>query len=831
MANESIKIIVKVNEKSSIKLSHSKAIRAITSEELDFIIDKCSDCHILVIEGIYSGEEEHVKSIIEKFKLNNSANEVLFFIPDNDDITSGLADELDYTIFLSLNELYKKIMELTNVNVSTYLSDKKLYNTSVQDLDSNDITSIFGSIYDESDYEEPFSYEQTTVNSEITPEVKINESNYKEYDTDCEINVNGYIDVDVNFEEVATSLSENPSTKVEESEEIELYIAQLKREINDSKYEYSLILNDMKNANEQIEKLTELVTVLKEQKDDILNRFNNIVKDELVIEEPISLSVYESVKEELESSIKTIGILNKTIEENNKTISNYEETINSIKNELDSLNESIESGRIHSEIIAEYEEKIKELNSEKEDICSKNKKLLEDNSGFSDKIEAITKDLAEEVKHNEELCRLLDSKEKEIEEINKGFQDKINTDLAEANKTIINLKQLVSQIQSNERKLKEEVTEKDSKIVKLVSELDTMNESIKRLRSEREETNDLAKLTEENKTNLEEISRLQIENSVLNDKILKATKDKDTEIKALEASFKETEQKLLKAMQTIDRLKKQKTKHNDNIQLNKSLSIDKLKYNGKAQIISVFGSGGSGTTTLAMSIAYKLYNTSKVLYMDMDLVTPDADAWFKKPPTVNIPKLKVNGIKASSLGVFYEHGVEAISAFFDKVTIEVEKSKVGYIHYFSGCYYRPDIMKVISANYSCLFEALGSHYDYIVIDLGRLGNSELNDSIIKETVDISTSAAVTTCSDYFAIRNFNMKLVSSNIDMNKISWLINSSISSVIEQQTKKVIGNTKYGIMPIDNNLRGTRDIFEKYPVAKDMFEMFLNTKIFGGV
>ena len=153
MVNESNKIIVKVGKKSRVRFANSKVYRAITANDLSVLTTKHDDCQIVIIENISEDEQDAVRDFARDFKEKQEGNTVLFYIPDSEDeITSGVADELDYNIYLTDSDLYKYIYDTFGINVSVYLDDRKRLNS--QELSESipeGITDIFGSIGEDAD--------------------------------------------------------------------------------------------------------------------------------------------------------------------------------------------------------------------------------------------------------------------------------------------------------------------------------------------------------------------------------------------------------------------------------------------------------------------------------------------------------------------------------------------------------------------------------------------------------------------------------------------------------------------------------------------------------
>jgi len=234
---------------------------------------------------------------------------------------------------------------------------------------------------------------------------------------------------------------------------------------------------------------------------------------------------------------------------------------------------------------------------------------------------------------------------------------------------------------------------------------------------------------------------------------------------------------------------------------------------------------------MAMSLTHKLCTTSKVLYMDFDLVAPKADSWFAKMPICQrVPGINRNDRRMSALGIFYEMGVQAFIANIDNIIEKCDRTKGGGIDYMSGVYYKVDNMKVTTADYSALFNFLSTRYQYIVVDMGRLGSSDINDQLIKIISEIAYKSVVVTTCDRFETRDFRTKLLDTKIDLNKVAWLLNMCDTTNIDDKIKSNVSPAKFGMLIKDINMYGIREKFTRNKLNKDKLDLFINSVLFTG-
>lgn len=894
MYNELTKIIVKVGKRSKIKLSHCKTYRAIIAEELESLTSMHNDCHIVIIESILESEEQTVKEFIKRF-TDNGDNSILFYIPDeNDTVTSGLADELDYNIYMTLKDLFKAIHQIDNrLNVSTLIDDKRTYNS----IDNNEIpdgiVDIFGNLEDNTEITQDI--EEVAV--KLDQEDKEKEEQAKEQPEQQE------------KEQPQQPKTEQPKTKQPKESEIQKdlpeqsnltevdlsEIERLQMELRDTKYEYSLVVKDIQKANARVLELEELVNTLNDSKQELLDRYNEIFESDIVLEDPISLDSYAEIKDSLNTSVEQIAELKtsietykNSIEDCNKIIELKESNINDLQQQLDEINEKIESGEIHAEVIAEYDNKLEKAQEEKDDILKNQSLMQSELNELQDKLLKLQSRLDSEVEYknslysNEKLTILkLISINNQLELL-KEEKDKLSTELQDNIEQIDKLTSENDTYRTEIQKLKLEQSESEIKFEKQLSDaMDTTNKSnsgyekkIKELQNNISSLENQIKInesrTKQEVTKLKQTlastqsrlstteSELQQKESDYNSLLMQSSADSSgvaaltSTNQALERLNKSLTEKLNKATKELSALKSDHIKVSSQLenykqqcsQLNDTLSsltsiggtgvqtgatIRPIRYESTARIVTVMGSGSFGVTTTAMSIADRLSVTSSVLYVDFDMVSPQADTWFKKSPLCrNVPGANPTDIKSSGLGIFYELGIGIFSKYAGNIIIKCLQTKGGGIDYLSGCYYRVESSKVIIADYSNLLNILGQKYDYIIVDMGRLGSSELGDQIIKAFTEISSKNVVVTPQDQFNIRNFILKLNENSINTMNISWLLNMCNTTTLNNKIKESFSNARIqnvNLILTDPTMIGVRVNFLHNKVNRDKFELFINS------
>lgn len=927
MVNESNKIIVKVGKKSRVRFANSKVYRAITANDLSVLTTKHDDCQIVIIENISEDEQDAVRDFARDFKEKREGNTVLFYIPDSEDeITSGVADELDYNIYLTDSDLYKYIYDTFGINVSVYLADRKRLNS--QELSESipeGITDIFGSIGEDANNDIASTIaaideadskgisEQLGIDDNTSGEIidepketvvltKVSEDKTEEIESASDIfgtdNIgNGDVNTDGSLEETSgedksntvvssehkkdavVSVEEETNTDGDiEAKHLEVfsetipadtaeYIEELKMQIRDAKYDYSEAVKDMREANTRIASLEDIIRLLREEKDAMEKRFNELMISDEVLEDPISLAEYSVIKENADSLENQVLELNSTISSLKETIEAKELDINSaetsieelkatienLKGQLTAVRESIESGEAFKEQVDEYEEKLKHASEEKDKIASRLVVVEEDNEKLQGNVTELTLRADEEANVRIRTFELLKATIIKIKELN----DKLTSIETEKSELLSKLETTESQLQNSKEtvrghldtiaKLEKSVNDNDKKMElannSSASEISQLRDRIGQLEAKLSVTEQQLEQKENQYNTLVETSGIDenganalMETNRTLENISKTLREQlsaaNTELERVKRSESEATKKVSTYKAQVASLQKslQSIASAGGSGFTGSVSVRAINSGySQSQIITVFGSGSFGITTTAMSLAQKLAATSKVLYIDFDLVSPMADSWFKINPIVNnIPGTLNGSIQNSGLGLFIEHGVNIISQHMNNIIKLVNKTKGGGLHYLSGLYYRPDSYKLATANYEELFSLLGSNFQYIIIDFGRLGSNEIGDQLIKVVSDIAYRNIVVTTANQFEVRNFKSKLTNLNINMDSIAWLFNMCTTTALDTKIKDSISPCRYDMLPRMEQY-GTQENFLRTSLTRDRFGLFVDRTVFG--
>lgn len=890
MTNESISIIIKVGKKSNMKFSHSKAYRALIPEDLDILHRSHPDCHLVIIENIKADEEDAVRKFIQSFESESDENKVLFYIPDEDDLeTLGLADELNFDIYMTLEDIYFAMKGLGySLDVAATLDSRREYfkeMSKAEDLEG--VTDIFGGVgeiqdsidkensdtdksidkenesIEEENWQEDFDVSDTPSEDSYTSEkkasrVSLAKDTSEEDEADLFEGMGSFEDELGTVEENSDSTQEIESNASELNETDNEKIDRLRTKLRDARYDYGMAVKDVQEANKRIEDLENVIKALKDEKKDIVDRFNAIKDNGEVFDD----ADYSELEGKLQQSTSSIAELTAELDKEKSEIENLTTDLNDKVEQLNELNSKIESGEIHAEIVADYEKKLSELSDKYNDTLKKFEneqgKVNEISDSSNKELELMSLDLTnvknERDKFKVDIDRLnkqLKSSEEKVENITKERDD---------------LKKKVESLEKEKKDLTKERDNLKAECDGLKGERDTLKISVGDLETDKETLTERVETLEKEKSELEQKKSsiegkqagasalastnqtLEIVNKTLSEQLsvankeITALKNSRTKLTSEVKNYKDKCNQLDSALKnTVKALgsgagnteKKEQTSNSNNDGIGyQYLTVKPINYTGSAKIIPVFGCGGTGITTAAVSLASKICLTSNVLYIDMDITQASADAWFGQTPLCGgLSGLGLMDIECTGLGIFYEKGFNIFNNNLDKIIKNVEHTKGGGTDYLSGLIHRVDDERIANADYTSLFNRLGEKYTYIVVDLGRVGNSRINDSLIKAIFDISATNMAVVPQNYFSIRNFLLKVNEAKVDMRKLKLVINMCTATVLDRRTKQALTSksiSKYVMLLSDQNMVCIKDTFIHNKLNRDKFAAFVNSDLF---
>lgn len=909
MTNSLPELIIKVGNKSVLSFSHSKAYRVVTYDELVATSKVLNNCHMMIIEGISDSEYDNIRDFVKSFTEKDESNRVWIYTEnDSDDAVNGLIDELGYEIFDTQEKLFRDIFDKTNLNITTNVKLRKALNELNAPKEADDPFSAFTF----TSIEEPVS--EAPVVKDETPVVESKTDNFGDFTfeepvdklaseladapvVDVEIPVKVSIKADLRKpetvkEEKVEELRENRTEQLEDrteqiakdttvqvdkhiepvvSAESIKEIEQLRAKVSELERERVALVGKITTSDDTIANLHKLNKSLTEKYRAVIEEYNSIVNSEEVLEDPISLAEYDSLKDQitgLEASLKEqkekaerktnkleteIEDYKLQIQELTTQISNNEAELQAKRSELVVLNEQISSGEIQSEELEASKREIEDLKSAIEDLELVIKGQTKDINKLRSKIdETVDKGEKENfgrkssVEFSNLLIKKLNTVSEELRNLSiennqhREYIEKLrssdvgnNEVIAGQTAEIIQLRQQLSDVN---RQIEEAVeTERYEKsllskqLADLQQEFDFQREQLEFKEAQYSKLSAVTTLDENGVNALEEDNRtLRDINNALRLQ-LKAAQDETEKVRDEKARELQAKHLLEDQVQTM-KASMRSLQVNMSGGVTQTASLPTINYQGRGAIISVFGCGSYGTTITAISLARRLALTSKVLYIDLDLIAPKSDAFFNLPPILkDMPGFNDRNSRTyTGMGLFFEQGMNPLIHYREKSVIHVEPMKRGCLDYLGGVYYKLDPVKIMSADFGALLNYCGNMYNNVVIDLGRIGASDLTDKVIKAISDASMKSIGVTSADIVDIRLLRMKMMDAQINLNKVAALVNMSDSSKLDPKALKFISPSLYGVMPFYPDLYGNRRETFIERRSRDKFDNFISNVVF---
>lgn len=751
-------VVVRVANSSKLVLTGCSALRAVNIDEMERLVDD-SNCKLLIIEGIKQGEYDRTKEVIQK---TSGRIVTMFYIPKNDDYTSGLADELEYPIYLNKEDLFLGVYKKTGLKIGNSLDTIK----KIKEIEENNSPFDSESLFDDVDSKE--------ISDTVEDEIKA------------------------------------VKTKDETGHEDEVVPVKIIKDMQEDNEE---LVKAIEEANSKIESLTRLNSELLSQRDNAVNMYAELVKDETVIVNPISREEYKDLEDSIANLKKKLETAETELESRGSEIDTLRSEISNKEIEVADLRKKIESGEINRDKIDELEDKLSKANEE------------------IGKLAGLLKQKEVELKEYEDrTVKELNGKREEINRLN-GEVSRLITELSNSEREKEVLKadgeKKVSDIESELNRANEEIESlklsKDTDIKLAVSrverELDGERENHRHtsdeLRSVSQQLESVSdkynKLVRLGGDNIEAVvakrDELEETNKRLSSKLIETSSKLETSEKAYN-ELADRANELIGNLNTYKKALKERAKSGNS----DANEIMEIKYSGRAKIIGVLGRGSYGISTTALSIAESLSDSSKTCYIDMDLISPNVDSFFEMSPY-----FKVNGANMTSLKVFIELGV-------DKMVNEraLVSGKVKY-DIITGIYTR-DNVKIVSTDFSELFNKLGGIYDYIVVDLGKTGCSAITDSIIKEVCKIADRVVAVSVRGAINVSKIVKKISRLSIEPSKTLCMFNMSEDETLNDREIGQLGRYNSAVIPFEYSLYGKRRTYKAVPLIKSRFTTVMN-------
>ncbi|MBR1454031.1 MAG: hypothetical protein IJ593_05250 [Lachnospiraceae bacterium] len=864
------KIIIKTGETSKTRVTSTKPYRAITVDELSYLINSTENS-IIIIENIYSDEYDRMVELLRNY-VNSENHLVFFYVPDNNDTTTGLADELEFDICMTFDELKTAVINKCGLDINPGIVQKN----DTQNNDEINIEELFGKIenddiivQDNTDNNEVFDstiYESVIIHNKVDAGIMTLSDTELGIEDDTQEKSDNTETVETNDTNEVESIENNDSTEENEDvDKVETSSVDSKelQELRDNLADIQKKLDDAENYKVEIEKkysksvdkiaeLNKVIESLRDSLKDVQGELSRLENSD-IIQDPAANSAYETLKKayaELEEKFnETAGLSNEEATKLKDEIEQLKLVNDELENKLTELqlnNDTLNARLTKALDDTSKDDRIKELqNSLLESEASKNvvmadvDRLKSEASNNESKIKSLSDKLNEKIDEADNLSSLLSTAANKLLNAD-SLRNELDNQIARFNSLNRSYNMLYEENESIKEKLRNTEAETEHRI-----EL-AQNFAREDLENTRSENTRLKAELSVTKSMLEQKSA-QYESMVMvyggnADDALSLVDEK----RALEETIKTLRSQLGEANKTIDHqnntIANSKNLIDELSEKNKAISknlkvmsnnsswgdnsnvIPKMTYNGKAPVLAVTGSGSYGISVTAYSLAKMLSAKSRVIIIDFDLVYAKLDAYARHTPLIDL----MGGGKTTGIEYLINNGPEEFIRDASGLIIDINpNSNKGFLGYISGILNKPDFVRFVSCNYSLFFNYLGNTYDYIVIDCGKLGTSSLSNNMIRNIVDISYGTLFVTTGSTAECRNSRAIINSLRLDNSKITWLLNL-VTKINAQKVEEKISPSNYGTMHLIDDFYGTNNNFLDEGQSRSRFEKFINKQVF---
>ncbi len=780
MPDTVLKVVVKVGLTSTLILRNVKAYRAILVEDI-YSIANNNKIDAVVIEHVKISEYEKALDVLNKLK--NQGVHIVIYSEKEDECLVRLCRELALVACNNQQSLYKQLYQYLGTSVETGWNK----------VNVNQIPEH------KKDLEEAF--QEVTETIKFTEQIEHprieNKDDLREYGYDMGI-----------FEDNEEVNKEKTIEKYKESTTEELL-----RLLNSLMTEKNGLEEQISSLTTRLGELLGIIEAIEDERNMYKHMLDDLGSDGDIIEDPISASELDEVEVQLNACESRVIELEESIETKNSQIKE-------LGNIIKALHEQIEENS----------------NACENEAKQTNDTLINQANNYKIEIEALTNRVQLESDSRVRLIELLElSVDSKIEcqnllKVKQGELDKLYQEIESENNKVNRLILELQQIKDNYDKLNNELTElqisSGIEKQKYMEEIESLKRDLLVVNNMKDDLNkelsqsrlkiNVLENTETTKTNenvlLAQKKSLEENNAILLKNVEFLTNELNTARKRLEISERavnnvnDTNQKLKSSLMNMSKI----TGATNDIRI-------ECNYTSRGMVLPVFGSGSYGITTTAVSIANKLVKSGRVLYLDMDISNPKADQWFSKVPIIknlsDIPK----EIFRTGFGALLEKGATYVINNEANIFIRVINGKDECMDYFSGVYTSIDIIKLLAINFTELLNYLGARYDYIIVDLGRLGSSPIGNALIKMFSDIAYKNIIVTLNNKYDARAMRLKIEEEKINLGNSVWLLNISDSTKLDDLTVRSTQGAKILIMPKNMNMYGSMETFARYPHTKD--------------
>ena len=209
--------------------------------------------------------------------------------------------------------------------------------------------------------------------------------------------------------------------------------------------------------------------------------------------------------------------------------------------------------------------------------------------------------------------------------------------------------------------------------------------------------------------------------------------------------------------------------------------------------------------------------------MDFDLDSPKLDKYMQKNPILDLDLQEP--MQRTSLGYYLAKGVDSTNiSLLEDIVQNVETRQVKRLDYFSGLYAPELLPKLITSDIGGLLTAYATKYDYIIIDLGKLGMSNsLTDIVVTSILRASTVPLVVTQNEVSDVRGMCLKLAHYGFALDSVYWVLNRSKTNVVNPNVSKLIKKAKKDVITLDIGVTGNKTL-DRVPVPNGQLGKILD-------
>ena len=807
MTQQKLRAIVKVGRSSDIKFNNVQAYRAINYREVEGMLSNDENISFVVFEEVNDADVSRIKNILKSFNI-------LGIIYNKQPINEDIIDELGIQAVSSLQDLQLYIDRQLGVNVSTFKTEGIDDEYSVNDTAKEEWLGE-----DEKPSVDIETIEAEKLNVELEDAINALNDNFEthseredEHIQITDIMSKDDIDKDLDdFDDIFNSLETKFTEEVETLEDLENKKRQ-EEEMNNLKHQLNYALETIKNISE-----------VKVHLEDEINQYKEFIDRIKSSEEIIEVNINSSDKQELEQKVdelqNKINQLNIELAESLKLSDKVVELEGRLKEkELELQNVT------SNDLVQELNDRLNlEVSSRlflAQSVLTLNNELNKTQEALYKKMQEVGKVIAE-YKSLETAFNELSTEKEELVRGKRETELTLGSQVTALSDKVTELTLKLADANGELAEQEKKVLEKDNAILALTEDLEStkglldatqkiLNEQsnevhrFEAMGADEMQENMLA-LEESNSTLAEEIGKLRRDA----DELARQLKDKDFTINNLGEEKKSLEIALKAAAKRMG--------------AGESMKI-KCDYSGKAFVLPVFGSGSFGITSTAVSLAYEL--KGNVLIMDFDIVNPKIDTWYgKNPLNKNLPDID-NDMKKTAFGALVEKGTDYVirNRLEIVTTVSENKKTENRVDYFSGIYTRVDMFKLLAVDFSELLTYFGNEYDYIVVDLGRIGGSEITNALIRMFNEISFKNILVALHDGADCRTLSIRAQTERINRSKSIWALNIAKSDKMTTLMKNSISTSKYVIFGRDMKIYGERVPYNRVGILKDRLKQLVD-------